>query len=170
MKTNRKFSNRVQILMASIVMILISYSTYGQTYSQEEQGLIDHITNCWDAWMEGIEKNNPEVWYEKCPSKADASMWWTNEGAPQQIGSWVRRNWDIVSDVDSKWVDLRPVTVRIWDNIGMVQFYGYWQAKTKEGNVVTELKRTEVFKNENGTWILLGGQGTPVTQKDADPY
>ena len=119
--------------------------------------------------MDGVEKNNPEVWYEKCPSKADASMW-TNEGAPQQMGSWARRNWDIVSDVDSKWVDLRPVAVRIWDNTGMVQFYGYWQAKTEEGNVVTEYMRTEVFKKENGSWILLGGQGTPVTIADADPY
>jgi hypothetical protein len=65
---------------------------------------------------------------------------------------------------------MRPVAVRIWDNIGMIQFYAYWQAKTKEGNVVTEYKRTEMFKNENGNWILLGGQGTPVTIADADPY
>ena len=64
---------------------------YCQTYSQEEQGLIDQLTNCWDAWMEGVDKNNPEIWYEKCPAKSDASMWWTNEGAPQQM-DWARRN------------------------------------------------------------------------------
>jgi len=169
MKTNQKLSKKVQGLMVTIVMLLVSSSMYCQTYSQEEQGLIDQLTSCWDAWMEGVDKNNPEIWYEKCPAKSDASMWWTNEGAPQQM-DWARRNWDIVSDVDSKWVDMRPVAVRIWDNIGMIQFYAYWQAKTKEGNVVTEYKRTEVFKNENGSWILLGGQGTPVTIADADPY
>ena len=96
-------------------------------------------------------------------------MWWTNEGAPQQM-NWAKRNWDIVSSVDAKWVDIRPVAVRIWDDIGMIQLYGYWQAKTNDGLVVTEYKRTELFKNENSSWILLGGQGTPAANEDAEPY
>ena len=170
MKSYLNLLVKVQVLTSSIVMIIVSSSLYGQTYSAEEQGLIDQVENCFDAWIEGIEKGNPEVWYEKCPSKEDASMWWTNEGAPQQTVSWAQRNWDIVSRVDSKWVDLRPVVVRIWGDIGMVQFYGYWEAKTQNGNVVTEYLRTEVFKRENGSWIFLGGQGTPATQADADPY
>ena len=169
MNTKMKISKKVYALFTTSVMMLISSSMYCQTYSKEEQGLIDHVTNCWDAWMEGVEKNDPQIWYEKCPSKPDASMWWTQDGAPQPI-DWVQRNWDIVSAVDSKWVDMRPVTIRIWDDVGMVQFYGYWQALTKKEYVVTEFKRTEMFKNENGNWILLGGQGTPVAQKDADPY
>lgn len=166
MKTHRRFPKNVS---AVLVIMLLSSTLFAQTYSKEEQGLIDQVIHCWDAWMEGIEKNDPEIWYEKCPSKPDASMWWAQEGAPQQL-DWAKRNWDIVSGVDAKWVDLRPVAVRIWDNVGVVQFYGYWQAKTKEGNVSTEFKRTEVFKNENGNWVFLGGQGTPVTEKDADPY
>jgi hypothetical protein len=171
MTTNHKLSPRIQVLMAAFIVLLISCPLYSQTYSQEEQGLIDHITNCWDAWMEGVEKNNPEIWYEKCPAKPDASFWWTEHGAPEQIDA-LRRNWDLDRAFagSSYWLDMRPVAIRIWDDVGMVQFYGYWLTDTEDGKVNTEYKRTEVFKNENGKWILLGGQGTPVTQADAEPY
>ena len=161
MTTNHKLSLRIQVLIAAFIMLLISCPLYSQTYSAEEQGLIDHITNCWDAWMEGVEKADPEIWYEKCPSKPNASMWWTKDGAPEQTER-IRRRWDRAISSDPKWVDMRPVTIRIWDDVGMVQFYSFWRVNSKDGFITKETKRTEVFKKENGNWIFLGGQGTPV--------
>jgi hypothetical protein len=169
MKPTPKFPSGRLALFSLIFTFSIPLIGFTQTYSIEEQGLIDQLTICWDAWMEGIENNDPKIWYDKCPTKPDASMWWTNDGAPQQM-DWPKRNWDIVSNVDAKWVDIRPVAIRIWDDIGMIQFYGYWQANTKDGKMISEYKRTEVFKNENGTWTLLGGQGTPTSSADAEPY
>ena len=52
----------------------------------------------------------------------------------------------------------------------MVQFYGTWKARTADGPVTTEYKRTELYGSVNGTWVFLGGQGTPSTAKDAEPY
>ena len=171
MKTNHKLSSRIKVLSGTLFMLLFSSHLYGQTYSNEEQELIDHITNCWDAWEEGVGKDNPEIWYEKCPSKPDASFWWTEDGAPEQTAKIRNRNqWHFVRQINHHWLDIRPVAIRIWDDIGMVQFYSYWRVNNRGKWVTTEYKRTEVFKNENGTWILLGGQGTPVTKEDAEPF
>ena len=169
MKTNHKLSSRIKVLSGTLFLLLFSSHLYSQTYSNEEQELIDHITNCWDAWVEGKNENNPNIWYEKCPSKPNASMWWTNDGAPEQIDR-VTRKWEFATALNEDWLDMRPVAIRIWDDVGMVQFYGYWLVDSKDGFVRTEFKRTEMFKKENGTWILLGGQGTPVTKEDAEPY
>jgi hypothetical protein len=96
-------------------------------------------------------------------------MWWTNQGAPEGIEG-IKRNWDVICSVDANWIDMRPVAIRIHDNVGIVQFYGYWKANTKDGPVTTEYKRTEVFLKVDGLWTFLGGQGTPASPRDAEPY
>jgi hypothetical protein len=81
--------------------------------------------------MEGVENRNPDTWFEKYPSLENASFWWTDEGSPQQ-NEWVKRNWDYMKDQNVGWIVVRPVVVRIWDIIGMIQCYANWEIKTKE--------------------------------------
>ena len=119
--------------------------------------------------MEGLEQNKPEIWVEKCNADNNYSMWWTDQGAPEGLDA-VKRNWETYRTIDVDWVDIRPVAIRIFDNAGIVQFYGYWKAKTEEGNVTTEYKRTEVFLKVDNKWSFIGGQGTPVAAKDAESY
>ena len=52
----------------------------------------------------------------------------------------------------------------------MVQMYDTHKARTPNGPVTTEYKRTEVFRKVDGRWMFVGGQGTPTNTKDADPY
>lgn len=140
-----------------------------QQWSAEEQELLAAIETCWDAWMGAIRAGDPEVWVNGCNVAEDSSMWWTNEGAPSGMRM-TRRAFQLFDDVDLDWLDFRPVAVRIWDDIGMVQFYGYWLAQNGDERVVTSFKRTQVYRRLNGQWQFLGGQGTPVTAADADPY
>jgi len=95
-------------------------------------------------------------------------MWWTNASVPQTRES-IIRNW-INPPVDLGWVGLTPIAIRIWDDVAMVQMYGSWKARTPDGPVTTEYKRTEVFRKVDGRWMFVGGQGTPTNTKDADPY
>jgi len=82
----------------------------------------------------------------------------------------VQRNWHAIRETDDDWVALRPVYVDIFGDVGIIHLYGYWRAKTPDGTVRTEAKRTEVFQRRNGHWVLIGAQGTPVTPADAAPY
>jgi len=149
--------------------ILIPLTTLAQTWNEQEQELLDQLETCWDAWMEAVEQNNPELWIEKCNPAKNYSMWWTEEGAPQGIDA-VKRDWETIRKVDVRWIDIRPVAIRIFDNVGIVQFYGYWKANTETGPVTTEYKRTEVFLKVDGKWSFIGGQGTPVSSADSEPY
>ena len=149
-------------------LLLIPAPASAQSWTQEEQELIDHIKMCWDAWIDTRPQPDHQRFFERCPWSEDVSMWWTNDGMPQTLERTVR-NW-VNPPVDVMWLDLNPIAVRIWDDIGMVQMYAIWKAKTPEGLVNTEYKRTEIFRRVNGRWVFMGGQGTPVSAKDEDPY
>ena len=160
----------IVVSVASIALgVALPAPVTAQHWTAEEQGLLDALKSCWDSWMEAVRAADPEIHFRKCAWVENSSMWWTEFGAPegQQM---VRRNFEkfVVTDID--WLDIRPVSVRIWGDVGMVQFYGYWNARTPDGPTVTEYKRTEVFRRVDGRWVFLGGQGTPASAADAQPY
>ena len=153
------------IITLGMIFCTLSQNLLAQNWTAEEQGLIDHIKMAWDAWEEAIEKNDPDIWYNKVRPAEDYSMWWTEESFPQGY-SGLKRDWESVLERNPKWIDLRPVAVRIYDNVGMVQFYGYWKINTKDGPVTSEKMRTEIFIKRNGHWTWIGGQGSPITAKN----
>ena len=157
------------LTISLILMFAFSLVSTAQNWTKEEQEVLDNVEMCWDAWMEAIEKNDMEIWFKKCPSADNYSMWWTENGFPSNNRG-DRRNFDHFVESDVKWVDMQPVAVRIYGDVAMVQFYGIWRAKTSEGQKNTEYKRTEVFQKRNGIWVFLGGQGTPSSAEDKSAY
>jgi hypothetical protein len=82
----------------------------------------------------------------------------------------VRRSWGFWRENGGDWADLRPVAIRIFGDVAIVYLYGYWTVQTPGGLVTTEYKRTEVLQRRDDGWTGLGGQFTPVSSADADPY
>lgn len=158
----------MKILAFVSLSLILAGPLSAQHWNAEEQALVDHIKTCWDAWVETRPQPDPDRFFEQCPYAEDASRWWTNASVPQTKES-IIRNW-INPPVDIGWVDLTPIAIRIWDDVAMVQMYGSWKARTPNGPVTTEFKRTEVFRKVDGRWMFVGGQGTPTNTKDADPY
>jgi hypothetical protein len=134
-----------------------------------EQELLAELESCWDAWMDGVRQNDAEVFFDGCNLDQDALFWWSQDGAPQTFDQ-VRRIWDTISETDERWVGIRPVGVRVFGDVAIINLYGYWQAATPEGSVVTEFKRTEVFQRRADGWTFIGGHGTPASPQDAAPY
>ena len=141
-----------------------------QEWTAEQQSLIDHVTTCWDVWVEALADETPDRFLDACPQDERGHYWWTAEGAPDDLIEGLRRNWHVIREVDDDWVSLRPVYVDIFGDVGIIHMYGYWRANTPDGTVITEMKRTEVFQRRSGVWFLIGASSTPVTQADADPY
>jgi hypothetical protein len=71
---------------------------------------------------------------------------------------------------DLGWVDIRPVSLSVVDDIAVLHFYGLWKAPGADGVQVTEAKRTEVFRRMDGRWKMIAGHATPVTAEDGAPY
>ena len=159
----------MRTLTLVLAVSLAAVPAVAQEWNAEQQSLIDHVTVCWDTWVDALADETPDRFFEACPIDERSHFWWTDDGAPGGPES-VRRNWHVIREVDDDWVSLRPIYVDIFGNVGIIHMYGYWRAKTPDGTVVTEYKRTEVFQRRNGRWVLIGAQGTPVTPADAAPY
>jgi hypothetical protein len=151
------------------VASLIAAPATAQEWNAEQQSLIDHVTMCWDVWVEALADQTPDRFFEACQIDDRAHWWWTADGVPASPQD-DRRNWLTTRKVDDDWVSMRPVYVDMFGDVGIIHMYGYWRAKTPEGTVTTEAKRTEVYQRRDGRWVFIGSQGTPVTPADASPY
>ena len=161
---------RALVLSTSAVLLCIGNAPVAaQQWTAEQQSLIDHVTQCWDVWVEALADETPAKWVEACPNDERSHYWTSADGAPSSAKD-VVRNWHIWREIDDDWVSLRPVYVDIFGDVGVIHMYGYWRAKTADGTVITEEKRTEVFQRRGGQWVLIGAQSTPVTPADAAPY
>ncbi|HSM05811.1 MAG TPA: hypothetical protein VK858_14435 [Longimicrobiales bacterium] len=128
----------MKTLFVASVLLPLAAPAGGQQWTEEERGLVHHIQSCWDAWME-THRGSGDIqdFYVSCPSADDVSMWWTDWSTPQskeQTG----REFPYFGELDLGWIALNPVAVRIWDDVGMVQFYGYWKAGTPACPTTTE--------------------------------
>ena len=95
------------------------------------------------------------------------TFWWSPDGAPLN-NDYNRRNWSFGSEDNLGWVDIRPVSLTVSDDIAVLHFYGYWRFKTKDGDTVRESKRTEVYRKLDGRWKMIAGHATPVSSEDND--
>ena len=138
-------------------VFLLPMAAHAQQWTVEQQEVIEQLKTCWDIWEDALQAGDPSPWLERC---ADPDLtYWADDAVPAGI-EMQRRAWATWMESDYRWVDLRPLVVTIRDDIAIMQFYGYWNEKRPDGRVVTEAKRTEVFRKVNGRWLLLAGQAT----------
>ena len=45
----------------ALISLLSSTVSTACAWSDEEQEIIDYVAKAWDAWMEAVEKNDPEI-------------------------------------------------------------------------------------------------------------
>ena len=128
---------------------------------RQHQGLLGHL--------DGRARGERSGHFLRRLLSGRSTYWWTLQNAPANEET-DHRNWDRYRKTDTGWSDMRPLSVSVFDDVALVHFYGYWRAKTANGEVVTEAKRTEVWQKRDGRWLAIGGQITPVTAADADPY
>ena len=139
-----------------------------QQWSAEEQEVLDVLESCWDTWMDALAANDPEMFISACWHE-DGMYWWTEDGTPNNT-DFLRRQWETFARQDERWDDYRPVAVRVFDDVAVIHFYGYWQAPLDGKSVVTEAKRTEVLQPQTGRWMFIAGHSTPSSPSDAEPY
>lgn len=120
--------------------------------------MITQLEECWDIWVEAQELGEPDRWLDRCAD--DVSYWSEQVGAPND-GNVVRRQWAQIMEADYRWVSIRPLHIRIVGDVAIVHFYGSWYGNGEDGRVLEERKRTEIFRNRNGRWLLIAGHSQP---------
>ena len=151
-------------ILSLIALALTSalFSAQPARWSAEQQEILNHLTMSWNAWMEAVEKNDPDIYFKKFPVDENAAFWSTTEGAPDIGAKAARRDWETIRKQDVGWIDFRPVSVNVYGDVAVIHFYSYWKVRTEKGTETVEMKRMEVFKKMAGKWTFIGQQRTPV--------
>ena len=139
-------------------LVLLPATAQAQNWTGEQQEVITQLEECWDIWLEAVNQGRPDAWLDRC---TDDFRYWSDEtGAPNDAAR-LRREWGEIMAAEEYWVELRPLVVRVVDDVAIMHFYGAWNMRQGEERVTQERKRTEVFRNVNGRWLLIAGHGQP---------
>jgi hypothetical protein len=108
------------LLFAGAVLLLMTpLASSAQEWNAEQQGLIDHVTACWDAWVDALADETPAQFFDACPQDERGHWWWTADGAPEALVVGVQRNWHVIRETSDDWASLRPIYVDIFGDVGI---------------------------------------------------
>ena len=130
----------------------------GQDWSEEEQGLLDHVKMCWDAWADAVNENDLDIWMDTCQPDPDFSGWWTANGSLWTLEA-ESRSFDkwVAGTEGFYWENLEPLEIKVHGDIGMIWFYITYREPGSDGPFTRfENKRFEVFRLGDGVWHWLG--------------
>ena len=71
----------MRVLTLTFLALIAAPPVTAQQWSDEQQGLIDHIKMCWTAWVETLADETPDRFFEACAFDEKAHFWFTAHGA-----------------------------------------------------------------------------------------
>jgi ketosteroid isomerase-like protein len=148
---------RTSILAAMALALAAPLSA--QQWTAEQQEVITQLEECWDIWVGALNEGRPDAWLDRCTD--DFRYWGDEVGAPNGSAD-ARRTWTEVMEADEYWVSLKPLDIRVVGDVAIMHFYGSWNGREGDERVTLERKRTEVFRNVNGRWLLIAGHSQPT--------
>jgi ketosteroid isomerase-like protein len=125
-----------------------------------EDELWNHEIAYW-RYAEAADLNNfMSLWHE------DGIGWPNNQPAPvnkQDARNHVAGAYDTLR-LDSISIDIKPLSVRLYGDIGITYFETRSSVTTKDGIKVTEHDRaTHTWLRTNKGWKIIGGMEAPLT-------
>lgn len=146
--------------------LLMPVSAWAQRWTAEEQGVIDHVKQCWDAWAEAVAQRDLEIWMNTCQPAEDFAGWWTSDGALWTLES-ERRSFDhwVQGVKRFYWESVQPLEVKVYGDVALMWYYGVHVTEDPKGDVTrTQDKRFAVFRRVNSVWRWTGAMvtGKPI--------
>ena len=153
----------MRLAPALIVALFVVFplTLAAQTWSAEEQEIIDLNQSCWEAWA----SEDLNAVRATCNEHPDARGWYTPEGLPA-VG-WFAKNasrWLSVYGPRDEWIyfEVRPASVRIFDNTALIHFWAMHTHEDAQGAVTTQTqKHLNIWQRIDGEWTWIGGMAHP---------
>jgi ketosteroid isomerase-like protein len=149
----------MRAMIAVLGLLAPPIAAVAQSWSADQQEIIDFIARCNDAWSESLQRNDFERFAAACPESPDAVFWYTGGATPIRY-SGDEGLWSVTaaSGARSTWRDLAPTTVQIDGNLALIYYAVMWTVERPTGEVIDNpSRRMSVLRRENGEWRLLGG-------------
>jgi hypothetical protein len=146
------------VLLFSCVILGIGTSAFCQEWSAEQKeawGICDKMHETWanrdlEGYMSCLHENFVG-WYNQDPLPIDKKT----------LQLW-EEHW--LSTTKIHRTTSKPVSIRITDDIAIVNLYGTAVRENENGSKLTYTKWTNVCKKENGEWLILGMFGGRVLE------
>ena len=144
-----------------ILLAVLAATTHvsAQSWSPDEQAIIDRVKRCNDGWVESIRDKRFEKFTSVCPETRDAVFWYPGSAAPARYagsdGVWSRFSSSLRAVT---WADMRPVTVQVDGDLALIYYAVTWIPVPATGEPVRRPShRLNVFRRVNGRWLMAGG-------------
>jgi hypothetical protein len=155
--------SRSRFIVPILVLAVAPLTLPAQTWSPEQQELLDHFLSVVDRIEETNEATH-SLWKEAANPREDVVMWFTEQGAPYDLTA--LRKWHQAWETrgaEYTFLNARPIAVRIIDSVGMIWYWHYGERVEKDGERHQwEEKRLEIFQKVPGGWRFAGGMSSPV--------
>lgn len=141
------------LLSATALCFLIPLDATAQSYSAEEQEVIDFTEGCWEMWAEEqVDGYLSDCWHE------DISFWWPGLILP--FGTdWVSKiapYWFSMNDWGA-W-DIMPVVVKIYGDAAVIQYQLVLASSPSGGEPALETwgeARSDFLVRFDGGWKVV---------------
>jgi hypothetical protein len=152
-----------RLLIPFLLLVASPLTLPAQTWSPEQQELLDHFLSVVDRIEETNEANH-SLWKEAANPREDVVMWFTEQGALYDLTAF--RKWHQAWETrgaEYTFLNARPIAIRIIDSVGMIWYWHYGERLEKDGERHQwEEKRLEIFQKTPEGWRFVGGMSSPV--------
>ncbi|NNF14048.1 MAG: nuclear transport factor 2 family protein [Gemmatimonadetes bacterium] len=128
-----------------------------QQFSAEELEVWQAVEECQQYFAE-----EDEAALDACTHE-DFTGWLYGEDVPRTKASnqlSTRLQWE---QLDTYGYDLRPLQIRVIDNVAIVHYYWTWIYVDQDGLTTTESGRwTDILVNDQGRWAWIADHGGPT--------
>lgn len=153
----------LRFIPATLLVVLLTWPSpsRAQTWTPEQQDLIDHTKRCWELW--GVEEN-PALWEQECPADPDIRFWWTPQSVPfHGTDEWKAWSQVFHPKIDEFFQAHRPIAVQFFGDVILYYYWATWSWEDANGQVQTaEQHRLDIWHRRNGQLWWIGGTGTPT--------
>jgi len=148
------------------LVLLLQPSASAQSWSAEEQAVLNQLQTCFRTWSDALAEKNVDVWARACPHDENIVAWWEGENAPQPGLANPLQNFatfaELYASRRARLLEVRPLAVRIRGQAAVVFYYLHWTWLDKQGDPKEgQVKRAEWFFQSQGKWTLAAIMEAP---------
>jgi len=148
----------VSILAALIFSLVLPSQSAAQTWSAEQQEVIEFSNMCWQASDEAARQKDYDVFINACQPGEDFRGWWlpfTTLWDLSAIRKWNEHAY--TSQTTGQWNHSTPLAVKIYDDVALYWFLvHYFQIGADGTTTQVEEMRFEAYHRVDGKWHLVG--------------
>jgi hypothetical protein len=139
------------VIALAIAMILIPmHNSFAMELSKDQKAVWTTIEKHWEYFKSEDTENFLKSFHPRFKGYVN---WRALPLDKENLGKWIE--W-MNKGVDILVYTIEPVSINIFDDVAVVQYYCNISFKTSSGQVRSEYRYTDVLKKEKKNWLVIG--------------